>query len=302
MMRLTRLDGCGSPVYGDCGQIVTDGFISVALSAQINEGEAITVTKANGKTCVNDAPSPTFGGYTAELNFCNVDPELFALVTGQETVKDAKGDVVGFRMSDKVSLDDSGFALEVWAGVPGEKCDTSAAAAAAKSALGYILLPYLKGGVLGDFTIENAAVNFTITGAATKSGAGWGVGPYDVVTDNGVPGPLNKPIGAGDHLHVQFTQHPAPTDPGDGCRPLLDPSIAPGTAPTIAGGTGNKATVTVSDTAHPIYIEWGDGNYTYQASPSASIEHTYAAPGDYKATAQQGKVTTALDVTVTKTR
>jgi len=56
-----------------------------------------------------------FNGYSAELTFCDVDPELFAMLSGQEQVVDANGDVVGFRMSEERSGCDYGFALEVWA-------------------------------------------------------------------------------------------------------------------------------------------------------------------------------------------
>jgi len=32
MARLTRLDECGSPVFGECSSIVTDGIITVTIS------------------------------------------------------------------------------------------------------------------------------------------------------------------------------------------------------------------------------------------------------------------------------
>jgi hypothetical protein len=62
-MRVTRLDGCGRPMYGDCASVVSEGFISVALTANTNEGEAINVTNAAGKTCVSDTPCTEFTGY-----------------------------------------------------------------------------------------------------------------------------------------------------------------------------------------------------------------------------------------------
>jgi hypothetical protein len=308
-MRVTRLDGCGRPVYGACGQVVTEGFISVALSAVINEGEAITVTTASGKTCVSDQPTPEFQGYTAELTFCDVDPDLFALITGQESVLDAQGDVVGFRMNADVDLDASGFALEVWAGVPGVACDPNAPAPGSAAALlepaGYLLLPFLKGGVLGDFTIENAAVNFTVTGAATKGGSGWGVGPYDVVTDGaGNPSPLLTPITSGDHLHVQYVEVPAPHGTF-GCAPLLNPAKVTGAGSiTKPGNTAALKVLTlapedstgpVDDAAlakYPVLVTWGDGEWGYFDGSAghavADMKHTYAAAGNYTVTIKQG--------------
>ena len=36
-IRLTELDGCGRPVYGEGSQAVSKGFISVALTANTSE-------------------------------------------------------------------------------------------------------------------------------------------------------------------------------------------------------------------------------------------------------------------------
>jgi hypothetical protein len=212
-MRVTKTDGCCTPAYGEeDGMVVTDGFVSVALTANINEPEEIVITNANGKTCVRDAGCAEFQGYGVEITFCEVTPCLFSLVTGQPSVVDAQGEIVGFRMNSAISACDSGFALEVWMGVPGVACSGEA------GGFGYLLLPCLQGGVIGDFTIENAAITFTITGANTKAGNGWGVGPYDVVesTVPGTPGPLPSPLDPDDHLYVSFTTVAPPVET-DGC-------------------------------------------------------------------------------------
>ena len=222
VMRVTRLDGCGAVASAECSAIVSDGFVSVALTAVINEGEAINVTNAAGRVCVSDTPAPSFTGYTVVITFCQVDPALYAMMTGQAQVFNSDGDVVGFRMSSDVDSSDSGFALEVWSNVPSVACSTEGAA----GTYGYTLLPFVQGGVLGDFTIENNAVTFTVQNAATKTGSGWDVGPYDVVLDDTDPSPLLLPIGTGDHLHIQLTEV-APPEPSDDC-------IASGPAPTGA--------------------------------------------------------------------
>lgn len=219
-MRVSKVDGCCAPDYGDDNMIVTEGFVSVALTAQINEAEEITITNANGKTCVRDPGCPEFQGYTVELTFCEVSPCLFSLVTGQPAVLDAAGEVIGFRMNSKTSVCETGFALEVWMGVPGVACTGDA------GAFGYLLLPCLQGGVIGDFTIENAAITFTVSGAVTKDGNGWGVGPFDVVMDDSptpVPAPLPDPLDPDDHLVALFTTV-APPAPTDGCVPLVAPT------------------------------------------------------------------------------
>lgn len=205
-LRVTRLDGCGNPVLGPDSVVVTKGFISVALTANIDEGEEINITDASGDTCVLDTPCPKFQNYGVEVQFCGVNPALFNLMSGQPVVANGV-DTVGFRMNSEISACDSGFALEMWTGVASDACEPGAG-----QQFGYILLPFLRSGVLGDFTVENAAINFTLTGAQTKKGSGWGVGPYDVINTAGVPGPLAEPITVGDHLHMEATTL-APPEP-----------------------------------------------------------------------------------------
>lgn len=234
VMRVTRLDGCGRPVPGDDSVVTTDGFVSVGLTSNTEEGEAISVTNANGKVCVSDTPAPTFTGYDVEVTYCDVDPELFALMTGQDTVVDWEGNIVGFRVNSDVNMDDSGFALELWSSVPAQQCDPDAAAGTGE--YGYFLLPFVKGGVLGDFTIENAAVSFSLSGAQSKAGGAWGSGPYDVVAIDATnqAGPLLEPIEAGDHLHLQLTTI-APPEPSCGATAL-------GQVATGADGTNGTFT------------------------------------------------------------
>jgi len=214
VLRATALDGCGRPKAAACSSIVTEGFISVAFTANTDTGEEISVTNASGKVCIRDTPCPTFTGYSVEITFCEVNPDLYAMLSGQGSVFDSTGTGVGFRVNSDISACDSGVALELWSSVPSVVCDPQDASAA--GSYGYILVPFLQGGVLGDFTLENDAVSFTITGAATKTGSGWGVGPYDVVSDGSASSPLLTPITSGDHLHVQYTTV-APPDPSCDC-------------------------------------------------------------------------------------
>lgn len=222
VMRVTRLDGCGRPKASGCSAIVSDGFVSIAYTANIDEGEELTVTKANGKTCVQDTPVPRIKNYTLVFTFCEVDPELYAMMTGQSVVYDGAGEAVGFRVNSEVDPSDSGFAIEVWSNVPGVVCGSESDS----GTYGYTLNPFVQGGVVGDFTFENAAVSFTISNATTKVGGSWDVGPYDVVMDSGTPSPLLEPIAPADHLHVQLTTL-APPEPGCTC-------LASGPAPTGA--------------------------------------------------------------------
>ena len=267
MMRVTKTDGCCGPAYGPDNSVVTEGFVSVALTAAITEPEEITVTNANGRTCVRDAGSPMFSGYGVEITFCEVQPCLFSLITGQPVVTDGTGEIIGFKMNSKVALDASGFALEVWMGVPGVACEAGSGGA---GGAGYLLLPCLQGGVIGDFTIENAAITFTVTGASTKDGNAWGTGPYADST-------LFTPLDVDDHLYVAFTTAGVPT-PTDGCVPLVPPGLTVSvvdeevtiTLPRQAGGCWVNESV----------VDWGDGTAP-ETVPGAtsSVTHSYATIG-----------------------
>lgn len=213
-MRVTKLNGCGVPVDGPDSVAVTDGYVSVALSADINEAEEIEVTNANGQTCVRDPGCAEFKGYGVEITFCNVDPCLFSMMTGQDTYDDAGGNSIGFRMNSGKKACDYAFALEVWSGVPGVACQGQTAES---GSFGYVLLPFVRAGVIGDFTIENAAVTFTVTGAVTLDGNAWGQGTYNVYSDGVLAADvLPEALDADDHLLVMYTTIAPPT-PTDGC-------------------------------------------------------------------------------------
>lgn len=265
MMRATRLNGCGNPVLGPRSVVVTKGYVSAALTSNLTTPEAINVTIADGSECITDEPAPRFKNYTAEITFCGVDPELITLLTGQPVVFNAAGDeIVGFRQNSRVNVDLIGFALELWTAIPGAVCSENG-----EPEYGYILLPFFGGGQLGDFTVENAAVTFTLTGATTKDGSGWGVGPFDVTLDGtGQPGPLNEPIDAdGDHMHLERVGVAPPQD-SDGAIPLGVPatganvtSTNPATlAPTNSYPPADLADAATGFTATPT-TAWETGKY-----------------------------------------
>jgi len=267
-LRVTKLDGCGRVLLGASSQVTTEGFISVGFTANTEEGESISVTNAAGKVCILDEPSPSFTGYALEVAFCGVDPELFSLMTGQKVVLNAAGDeAIGFRMNSGINLGEKGFALELWSSVPVAACDASGGAS-----YGYFLVPFIQGGVLGDFTVENGAINFTLTGANSKDGNEWGVGPYDVVRDDtGTAGPLLETLDSKDHLHMQLTTvaPPAATCGADELGTLATGATAgtPGTLTpansyppqTLADADTVTATPATAWTAGQ-YINLGDGS------------------------------------------
>jgi hypothetical protein len=217
-LRATLLDSCCNPVEGACSTVVSESYISIALAAQIEEPDEFTVKLANGKLCLSETGQPTLKRYAVTATICRADPDLLNIFAGLNAVLDFDGNVVGFEVPTALS-DGAKFALEIWTRVPSDAC-----APGASVQYLYWLLPCLEDGRIGDFTIENGPMNFTLTANATPSST-WGTGPYDVVASDvgGTPGPLLSAVPDDVPLHVQLTTIAPPTEVC-GCQALTLPS------------------------------------------------------------------------------
>lgn len=297
-LRVTKLDGCGRPVYGDASVNVSSGFVSIAYTANSIESDEINVTNANGDRCIYEPARPSLVGYTAEITFCEVDFELFSILTGAVLLYGADDEVIGFDVDTSVDLADQGFALEVWIGDnSGDACTDPNS----QGKFGYVLNPFLQGGIVGDYTIENGAVSFVVTGAASKDGSAWGVGPYDVMLDElGAAGPMLTPINTTTPMRLMQVEV-APPEATVGARPLMDPEATAITAiNTVPTGLSVAITVTPADINTPVYYEFGDGTWDYiAASADGATTHVYAAAGTYTIRGTSNGVVVTEEVTVT---
>lgn len=177
-LRATELDACGLTLTGG-RYIATDGFITISLSSEVEDGTEIIVRKANGSLCVNEKMADSFKRFTVEIEFCGVNPSLLSIVSNAKPYLDYAGDVAGFTVAEGEIT--KKFALELWTGLSGQACLPGMT----DEASGYMLLPFVSAGVLGDIEVGGEdAITFSISGAYTKSGNQWGVGPYNVVRNN----------------------------------------------------------------------------------------------------------------------
>lgn len=212
-MRITELDSCGRPNAAGTPDsfLVTDGFVSVGLSAEVEDGNEITVRRADGSLCVNEKLASEFKRFNVEAEFCGVNPSIAAMVSNSEVYLDYAGDTAGFTVAEGTIK--KWFALELWTGLSGIGCEEGA-----DEASGYLLLPFLVAGTIGDLTVDGEnAVNFSLSGVATKGGNAWGAGPYNVVYNgSGAPAVLPTPVDTLDHLLMVETGlavPPASADP-----------------------------------------------------------------------------------------
>jgi hypothetical protein len=195
-IRVVALDNCGNlPASGDLTSVVaTDGFISVTLTSEIEDGTEIITRKADGSLCVNERTSDSFKRFTLEMEFCGVDPDLLSVTTNAEPYADYDLENAGFTVAEGTI--DKRFSFELWTGLSGRACEEGD-----EEASGYLLLPFVNAGVLGDIEVTGEdAVTFSMEGAFTKGGNAWGVGPFNVLMDTGVPSPLPTALDPLDHL------------------------------------------------------------------------------------------------------
>lgn len=195
-LRVTELDECGAVTVGTSETVSTDGFVTVTLSSEVEEGTEIIQRNASGALCVNEKMADSFKRFTVEIDFCGVNPSLLAIVSNAEPYNDYAGDVAGFTVPEGEIL--KKFAFELWTGLSGQACLPGET----DEASGYLLLPFVQAGVLGDITIDGEnAVTFQLTGSYTKGGNGWGVGPFLTLRDDeGDPAVLPTALDPFDHL------------------------------------------------------------------------------------------------------
>lgn len=221
VIRATKLDACGAPVAGLCSTITSKGFISIELETDEASGNEIAPTLADGTRCYYHLSPKQLNGIKANIEFCEVDPDLFNLLTGAPVVLDDTSPTpqsIGF-VTDSASYGVANVALELWTNIAGGGCaDTTG------RRWGYYLMPWLHQGTVSKPTIENDAINFTVSEAITRDGNQWGVGPYNIQLDNaGVASPLFSALASTVH-DLLMPVNLAPPTPICGCQALVLPT------------------------------------------------------------------------------
>lgn len=280
--RFTRLDSCGRPVAGACGQVVTKGIISVEMSTEVEEGEETLVKDFSGTLCIADKACDQIKWYTVTITLCAVDIDLVTMINPSWRKLTAEnGDVIGW--VENTILDCStGFAMELWVEAANVEsvCDNPDA----EGAWGYLVLPWLIGGVVGDLTIENGAVQFAFAGRS-KTGSKWGVGPYNIRQNplTSAPMPLPEVIQSTDPRAFLITTLSPPT-PVCGCQtltPIVPPMPVVTAVEDPTDETGNTATITWTNYgAGPMTLDFDDGVVpNVVVADTGSMTHTYVNAG-----------------------
>lgn len=280
-MRLTRVDNQGRPAYGTCAFVSTKGYLTVKETAQVESGQEIIVKAADGSLCVNEKDVDQTKWYDIEMTFCQVDVDLVTMINPTWTkLIDYRGRSVGW--AESLFYDGStGFAVELWADVTNYVVDDPHA----DGAWVYFLNSYVVGGTIGDITVENNALSFTLKGF-TRKGSQWGRGPYAVELNapavagiNPLPGPLLVPVDPDEPRRIMLTGV-KPPDALCGCQPLSAPN---GPALSVAENTTDATRYTAEAYAAgaggTYMIDWGDGTTPASLAGDTTASHSYSAAG-----------------------
>jgi hypothetical protein len=197
-VRVTELNSCSIPVTGG-SFVVSEGFVQVEITSELEDGEEYVQKNADGKLCVNLRAPDSLKRLNVTVDWCQIDPDIINLITGSP-LEMSGADAVGFRIQEGEA--DVRWALELWTGLGDTTCDDGVVE------YGYLLLPLITGSTVGDVTIENATATFQTTGY-TEGNSGWGVGPYDVIGSPAAP--LDVAISAIDHALIRTTVVAPPT-------------------------------------------------------------------------------------------
>lgn len=193
-VRVTELDECGQIDLAGAF-VVSEGFITVTLSAQNETGDEYVQKNAHGALCVNERNPDVLKRLNVSVDWCQVDPDVINLITGFPVELDGS-DPVGFRIAEGPYT--ARFAMEVWTDLAGNVCDEDG-----NKCYGYVLLPLITGAAIaGDVVFQNQNATFQTAGY-TEGHSGWGVGPWNVI---GSPaGPLDQAIADDEHALIRTT-------------------------------------------------------------------------------------------------
>lgn len=222
-VRVTKLDSCGIPITG-CSTVVSDGIISVAMTKEYEARQEFFKKNGDGTFCVKKTNPPILKWINIVGTFCGVDPELVNIMSAEPLVADDASPAINTGYSTQEgSAANAFFALEMWT-----RLDTSSVPCSGAE-YGYVLLPFVVEGTIGDMTLQNDSVDF-ILNARTSAGSGWGTGPYNIdlsdasgTLNNHIP--LLTPILSNQHAR-QLLVRLAPPTASCGCTTLasLTPS------------------------------------------------------------------------------
>jgi hypothetical protein len=112
-IRVTQLDAGGNPVVGAASGYVSDAQVSLDVGLEIEEGEEITQKNGGSRICATSKVANQLKSATLSLELCQLDIELFAMMTGGTLIECAT-EPLGYKPKALTASTETPVALEVW--------------------------------------------------------------------------------------------------------------------------------------------------------------------------------------------
>lgn len=209
-VRLTKVDQCGNPIGGAGASFVTQGFITLKATKNMDNGNEIKQNRADDSVDSYIPGKQTLLNFNMEIDFSVNDTGAIPMVSGDPAVLDWQSAVSGW---EEQALNPSQvfFALELWTGAAQPM---GAACSGANPQYGYWAYPFIGNAYIDVDDIANTETNFKLM-ANTFHGNQWGKGPYNVVPLDvtNTSSRLLAAMSPSAHRHFEVTTIAPPTPP-----------------------------------------------------------------------------------------
>jgi hypothetical protein len=276
VLRFTKIDSCGRPIYGPASTLVIDCFETIQINPDIEDGEEISRVSANGDICIYLPGKKQDRGFEVIANVIKWYPNLPTMLNPNYLQAiDELGNITGYQHVPNISLT-AGVAIEGWESVAGIPCADDV-----DGNWKYFLLPYVVNWAPGDKEKGNTAAADEWNGH-TIAGTAWGTGPYNVRRNAStlVAGKLQSALTTDAHQYDELVTLAPPVASCES-QPLSNPA-----GPALALTTCTPASMAPSITAtatggRSMQVNWGDGTSPASITSATPTTHTYTNPGRY---------------------
>lgn len=209
VIRLIKLDSCGVPVTGASSSVVTfNGFVSVAVTPDYEEGQEFIQKRADGSLCVSDKDPNELKRVSLDVEVCTLDPDLQVIASGERLLTDgapATGTGVAYGEGQLTAR----FSLELWQPIAG----ANACSPGGVQQYVYWLFGNVGNTMIGDFTFENDVFTYSFSAETKRWSTLWPLRIGSLATGLGTNTLLSD-----EHFLWNITTTPPPTA---GCGAVL---------------------------------------------------------------------------------
>lgn len=202
VIRLIKLDTCGVPVSGAASAVsVFNGFISVAVTPDYEEGEEFIQKRADGTLCVSDKDPNELKRVGLEVEVCTLDPDLQVIASGERlltTGAPATGTGVAYGEGPLTAR----FSLELWQPMSGAGACTPGGV----PQYVYWLFGNVGNTMVGDFTFENGVFTYSFSSETKAWSTLWPTSIGSLTTGLG-----SNTLESSEHFLWNITTTPPPT-------------------------------------------------------------------------------------------